>query len=167
MLEKYPNAKDSDRVLQFTDEQSLTTSLKRMFNNAHLVNGNRIARFHNLRKYLIDRLSAICSESQWKQIVGKKISEGAYISTEQLREIYSRAMSSIVINGAKNHAKIEALEDAIAEQQKQLAAKDEVIRTLEKKLGYVTTETANNSTTIQDLVRRLRELEERQKVTKE
>ena len=78
-----------------------------MFNNAHLINGNRIVRFHNLRKYLIDRLSAVCSESQWKQVAGKKISEGAYISTEQLREIYTRAMPSIIINGNnKNHVKI-------------------------------------------------------------
>jgi septal ring factor EnvC (AmiA/AmiB activator) len=76
-----------------------------------------------------------------------------------MREIYARAMPSTVINGAKNHVKIEALQDAIAEQQKQLAAKDEVIKTLEKKLGYVTTETANNSTTISDLLRRLEKLE--------
>lgn len=137
-----------------------------MFNNAHLVSGGRVVRFHNLRKYLIDRLSAVCSESQWKQIVGKKISEGSYISTDQLREIYARAMPSIVINGAKNHVKIEALEDAIAEQQKQLAAKDEVIKTLEKKLGYVTTETANNSTTISDLLRRLEKLEGKKDDTK-
>jgi uncharacterized coiled-coil protein SlyX len=67
-------------------------------------------------------------------------------------------MPSIIINGAKNHAKIEALEDAIATQQKELASKDEIIRALEKKLGCVTTETANNSTTIEDLARQLREL---------
>jgi uncharacterized coiled-coil protein SlyX len=132
-----------------------------MFNNAHLVSGGRVVRFHNLRKYLIDRLSAVCSESQWKQIVGKKISEGAYISTDQLREIYARAMPSIVINGAKNHAKIEALEEALVDQQKQLASKDEVIKALEKKLGFVSTESANNSTTIQNLVKRLEQLEQK------
>jgi hypothetical protein len=159
ILEKYPNAKDTDRVLDFSDEQVLTLSLKRMFNNAHLVAGPRIVRFHALRAYLIDRLSAICSESQWKQIVGKKISEGAYISTDQLREIYARAMPSIIINGNQNHAKIEQLEFALQEQQKSLAAKDTIIQTLEKKLGYVTTETANNSTTISDLLRRLEKLE--------
>ncbi len=159
MLEKYPNAKDSDRVLEFVDEQCLTLALKRMFNNAHLVSGGKVVRFHNLRKYLIDRLSAVCSESQWKQIVGKKISEGAYISTDQLREIYARAMPSIVINGAKNHVKTEALEEAIAEQQKQLASKDEIIKALEKKLGYVSSETATNSTTIQNLLRRIEHLE--------
>ena len=107
MLEKYPDAKDSDRVLEFADEQCLTLSLKRMFNNAHLVSGGRVVRFHNLRKYLIDRLSAVCSESQWKQIVGKKISEGAYISTDQLREaraliienvIHEKAFQRLVLN---------------------------------------------------------------------
>jgi hypothetical protein len=33
----------------------------------------------------------------------------------------------------------------------------------EKKLGYVTTETANNSTTIQDLARQVRELRDSMK----
>jgi len=33
------------------------------------------------------------SESKWKQIVGKTISEGAYVSSESLREDYARAMS--------------------------------------------------------------------------
>lgn len=117
---------------------------------------------------MIDRLSAICSESQWKQIVGKKISEGAYISTDQLREIYARAMPSIIINGAnKNHAKIDALEQAVIDQQKQLASKDEVIKALEKKLGFVTTETADNSTTIQSLLKRIEQLEGKKNEQKE
>jgi uncharacterized coiled-coil protein SlyX len=158
MREQCPDAKNEDIVFQFVDEQILTTSLKRMFSRANLESGNKIVRFHNLRKYLIDRLSAVCAESRWKQIIGKHISEGAYVSYEQLREVYTRAMPSIIINGAKNHAKIEALEDAIATQQKELASKDEIIRALEKKLGCVTTETANNSTTIEDLARQLREL---------
>jgi len=33
------------------------------------------------------------SESKWKQIVGKTISEGAYVSSESLREDYARAMN--------------------------------------------------------------------------
>jgi hypothetical protein len=77
----------------------LTTVLQSLFNKSGLKSYNKMVRFHNLRKYLIDRLSAVASESQWKQIVGKKISEGAYVSTDQLRDVYARAMPSIVING--------------------------------------------------------------------
>jgi hypothetical protein len=33
------------------------------------------------------------SESKWKQIVGKTLSESAYVSSESLREDYARAMS--------------------------------------------------------------------------
>jgi hypothetical protein len=111
MLERNPDAKNEDHVLPLVDEQSLTTTLQRLFENAHLQGGGKLIRFHSLRKYLIDRLSAVASESQWKQIVGKAIAETAYMSQDQLRDIYARAMPSIVINGAnKNHAKIEELE---------------------------------------------------------
>ena len=89
ILKKNPDAKDEDRVLPW-EELSLTHCLQRLFKNAHLVSGGKRVRFQNLRKYLIDRLSAIASESQWKQFVGKKISEDAYISQKQLQEIYRR-----------------------------------------------------------------------------
>jgi hypothetical protein len=38
------------------------------------------------------------SESKWKQIVGKKINEGAYVSPESLREDYRRVMSETLLN---------------------------------------------------------------------
>ena len=38
------------------------------------------------------------SESKWKQIIGKKISEGAYVSPQELREAYLRAMPTIAIS---------------------------------------------------------------------
>lgn len=115
MLERNPEAKDSAKILDYT-EASLTQSIQRLMEKAHIDPHGKIARFHNLRKYLIDRLSAVASESQWKQFVGKKINEGAYISQDQLKEIYQRAMPSIVIgNGnGKSSVKIEGLETELA-----------------------------------------------------
>jgi hypothetical protein len=97
MLDGNKEAKDSDKIWNERPSQLtvvLNTLAKKSGINSH---GSRI-RFHNLRKYLCDRLSSVMSESKWKQIIGKKISEGAYISAESLREDYLRAMPSIVVN---------------------------------------------------------------------
>jgi hypothetical protein len=85
---------------------------------------NRRIHFHNLRKYLINHLSAYSSESQWKQVVGKKINESAYVSTDQLRNIYARAMKDIVINGGNGlkAKKLIELEEALLESQRRVTA---------------------------------------------
>lgn len=54
------------------------------------IHGKRVRFQKNLRKFLIDRLSAYAGESQWKQIVGKAIDEGAYVSQDQLRGVFTR-----------------------------------------------------------------------------
>jgi len=94
--------------------------------------GSRI-RFHNLRKYLIDRLSSVMSESKWKQIVGKKISEGAYVSPSELRENYLRAMPSIVVsNGNGTETKRLVLEQG--QEIEKLRADMEELRNVNKTL---------------------------------
>jgi hypothetical protein len=129
--------KDEDRILDW-NEESLTQSVQRLFEKAHLVHGEKIVRFHNLRKYLIDRLSAVASESQWKQIVGKKISEGAYVSTDQLRDVYLRAMPLLTINGNhKNSVKIEELENALAQAEDERRAETTRREQTEKRLDEV------------------------------
>jgi hypothetical protein len=134
ILDAHKDAKDSDQILPFKDENTLTQVCQRLFEKAGLVSGGRTVRFHNLRKYLIDRLSAVASESQWKQIVGKKIAEGAYVSTDQLQDVYLRAMPSIVINGNnKNHAKIEELETKFADMNRLLGDQTMIIESLKQK----------------------------------
>ena len=85
--------KPTDKMLSFGDEIQLTRVLRRVTEKANINLGNKRVRFHCLRKFLIDRLSSHMSESKWKQIVGKTISEGAYVSSESLRDDYARAMS--------------------------------------------------------------------------
>lgn len=82
----------NDRILSFSDERPLTQTLQRLADLAGINHGNKTVRFHCLRKFLIDRLSSHMSTEKWKQIVGKKISEGAYVSPDSLREDYQRAM---------------------------------------------------------------------------
>ena len=143
VLERNPDAKDGDRVLDW-NEESLSHSLQNLFKKAHLVNGQKRVRFHNLRKYLIDRLSAVTSESQWKQIVGKKISEGAYVSTDQLRDVYLRAMPSITINGnGKNHVQIEELKNALAQAEDERKATQTRLEQALQRIEELQTKQAN------------------------
>jgi integrase len=81
-----------DRILTFKERQ-LSATLQRLAERAGLKVGNKRVRFHCLRKFLIDNISGVMSESKWKQIVGKKISEGAYVSPQGLKEDYERAMA--------------------------------------------------------------------------
>jgi hypothetical protein len=81
-----------EKMLSYADEIQLSRTLKRLTQKAGLNTGNKQVRFHILRKFLIDHLSSVMSESKWKQIVGKQISEAAYVSADSLREDYARAM---------------------------------------------------------------------------
>lgn len=145
ILARNPQAKNEDRILSFADEQPLTLTIKRLFKRANLEAGNSVVRFHELRAYLATRLSSVAAESQWKQIIGKSIDEGAYVTQEELREVYKRAMPLIVINGnSKNHAQIEKLEEALIEAQKQLANQETINQELRKKLETVSSDNAEN-----------------------
>jgi integrase len=82
----------NQRILKYTNEIQLSRILQRVADKAGMKHGSKRVRFHCLRKFLIDRLSSHMSESKWKQIIGKKISESAYVSPDSLREDYQRAM---------------------------------------------------------------------------
>ena len=85
---------------------NLSIVLQRLAKKAKIAHGSKRIRFHCLRKYLCDRLSSVMSESKWKMIVGKKISESAYISSNSLRNDYIRAMPSIAINDGNGNGKV-------------------------------------------------------------
>lgn len=95
MLEKMDREGRTDpneRMLTHKNTIQLTYVLKRVTKRAGIEHGNKVVRFHCLRKFLIDHISSHMSTEKWKQIVGKKISEGAYVSPDSLREDYQRAM---------------------------------------------------------------------------
>jgi integrase len=82
----------NEKMLVYARDKEAGVLLKRLAKRAGIQTGNKRIRFHCLRKFLIDRLSSHMSESKWKQIVGKQITEGAYVSPLELRECYKRAM---------------------------------------------------------------------------
>jgi hypothetical protein len=117
LLTQNPEAKNEEKILT-VDEEQLTVTLKRLFEKAHLESGSKMVRFHNLRKYLFDKLSCVMSEEKAKQIIGKKVRENAYLGIDSLRECYLRAMPSIIINGnGKSLVKIEQLENALSQAE--------------------------------------------------
>ena len=101
---------DSEQILTF-NENELSTVLQGLAKKANIQLGDKHLRFHCFRKYLCDRLSSVMSDQKWKQIVGKTISEGAYISSFELRESYAKVMKMTTINGNGNGKVSKVLEE--------------------------------------------------------
>ena len=122
--------------------------------------GKRI-RFHCMRKFLIDRLSAYASESQWKQIVGKSIEEGAYVSQDQLRGVFTRAMKDLLINGNGIKAKkLIELENALLDSQRKISALETTNQVLRQRLDEMENTQKTMQKTIMNMDARLNALEE-------
>lgn len=81
-----------ERMLDLKSTSMLSIILRRVTQRAGIETGTKRVRFHCLRKFLCDHLSSYMSESKWKQVVGKTISEGAYVSPDTLRNDYRRVM---------------------------------------------------------------------------
>jgi hypothetical protein len=144
-LEVNKSKLDSELVLDDT-EDNLSLMLQKLAKKSGMeiegvaIHGKRV-RFHCMRKFLSERLSAHSSENQWKQIVGKAIGEGAYISQDQLRAVYAKAMKDITINGnGIKVKKLMELENALLESQKRLTNIEVTNEVLRKELNNVNVE---------------------------
>ena len=154
-LESHKEAKDNDRIIEDT-EDNLSVILQTLAKKAGMeiengtVHGKRI-RFHCLRKFLIDRLSAYASESQWKQIVGKAIGESAYVSQDQLRGVFQRAMKDISINGNGIKAKkLIELETTLKAVESENQVSKIRIDQLQKTISELSTENKDLKTQLAD-----------------
>jgi hypothetical protein len=143
-LDSHKDAKDSERVIEDT-EDNLSILLQTLCKKAGMeiengtIHGRRV-RFHCMRKFLIDRLSAYAGGSQWKQIVGKAIDEGAYVSQDQLRGVFTRTMKDLLINGNGIKAKkLMELENALLDSQKRLTNVETANEVVRKELDRTTT----------------------------
>lgn len=149
LLETHKDAKDSDLVFTARKTQ-LTEIIQKLFNRAGLEAHGQHVRFHKLGKgYLFDRLLAVASDSKAKQIVGDKIHGEVipYIGQGSLREVYERAMPSIVVSNGNGQVKKDLAEtkNTVDNLVKMLAEKDATIEALKSQL-------AQNSSTMQKLL---------------
>ena len=113
-------SKKKHNTYQKMQDAELSHILQSLAKRCKLEHGDKRVRFHCMRKYLIDRLSSVMSESKWKAIAGKKVSESAYVGTNSLREDYLRAMPSIAISTNSNNGKVSELEKKIDRLNRQL-----------------------------------------------
>jgi integrase len=112
------NNKPNDERIVKIQENELSTLIQNLAKKANVNLGGKHLRFHCFRKYLIDRLSANMSESKWKQIVGKAISEDAYVSSFELRSAYIQAMKLTTIN-TNGNGKVSKLSEAVTKLQEE------------------------------------------------
>ena len=140
LMTKSRKRRDTRQRMQ-TDNLSLI--LQRLAKKAKIKHGLKRIRFHCLRKYLCDRLSSVMSESKWKQIVGKKISECAYISADSLRKDFLRAMPTIAISANETgrfEKELDETKQGVGILSKLLFEKDTEITDLKTMINGLTVE---------------------------
>lgn len=109
-MDREGRTKPEERMLELKNEISLTEALERTADLAGIKYGNKNVRFHCLRKFLSDHLSSHMSTEKWKQVVGKSIDEGAYISPDSLREDYMRTTAETTVMGFDAEERLKKLE---------------------------------------------------------
>lgn len=89
----------NERILTYSRTLTLSRVVRRVAKRTGIDFGNKRVRFHCLRKFLTDHLASHMSESKWKQVVGKSIDEKAYVSADELKKDYARAMTETCWTG--------------------------------------------------------------------
>ena len=109
-------------------EKEVNLILKKLFAKAQIPLGEFRVRFHTIcRKFLTDKLAAVCSEDKWKHFVGKKTTS-PYVSQEGW-EAYKKVMQFTNVNGRK------VMSDFTNEQlEKILKQRDQYIESLRTEL---------------------------------
>jgi hypothetical protein len=121
--------KPNDKKIITVQNEELSTILQTLATKAGINLGGKHLRFHCLRKYLCDRLSINTSDSKWKQIVGKAISEDAYVSPLELREIYLKAMKYTTIS-TNGNGKVTKLSEELTELNNKINKQNAIIDAL-------------------------------------
>ena len=150
---------DPENPMLEIGENELTEGLKRLTKRANVNTGNQQIRFHQLRVFLITRLSKVLETNRWKQIVGKSVPESAYVKPFELKEDYEKVLPLITVNTTASipekheiqklksmisgyaieidslKTKIQTVEKTITEQKKELDTLKEIMN-LDKQTKY-------------------------------
>jgi hypothetical protein len=118
IIESNIDKPDTDKILKFEKEE-LSAIIQRLAKNANIPLGDYHLRFHCFRKYLINCLArSVGCDSIWKQIVGKAISEDAYIDDSRLRESYIKVMEFTTIYKENGNGKVSKISEELTKQSK-------------------------------------------------
>ena len=110
MVLKSKGKLEPDKPMLEIGENELTEILKRLTKRAGINVGNQKIRFHQLRVFLITRLSKVLETNRWKQIVGKNVPESAYVKPFLLKEDYRKVLPLITVNTTASLPEKEALQ---------------------------------------------------------
>lgn len=169
ILDSNRDKPNDERVITVKPAE-LSSIIQALAKKANINLGGKHLRFHCFRKYLIDRLAAsISSESKWKQIVGKAVSEDAYVSTFDLRKCYLQTMELTTLEPKETgkvsklnkqvtefNVKVSELNNKFSEEitqlRNQIGAKDGEIQELKHELKRQQAQYENRRGTIESIL---------------
>jgi succinate dehydrogenase flavin-adding protein (antitoxin of CptAB toxin-antitoxin module) len=108
----------------------LSKCLQNLARKANVDPKGKKIRFHALRKFLFDSLNRVMSFEKAKMVIGKQISEEAYLNPETLKEDYARVMSLTALNGNGTKQKLNAFEEQLREKDALIKQQQEEIEKL-------------------------------------
>jgi integrase len=157
ILDSNRNKPNDERIIT-VKEAELSSIIQALAKKANINLGDKHLRFHCFRKYLIDRLSASnSSESKWKQIVGKAVSEEAYVSTFELRECYLQTMKLTTLN-TNGNGKVSKLSEQITELVNENSKNSKIINALVQDLNKKDVELESVKSELSALGRMVRQI---------
>jgi len=125
-------------------KQEVDLIIKKLAKRAGINTGNEIVRFHQLRVFLCTRLSSVTSESRWKQIVGKRVSESSYVKPFNLCEDYAKVLPHTTVREKVAQDEVKKLKEEVKVlKEREHGAQTEVwelknkVRMLEQQLDYI------------------------------
>ena len=109
-------------------ENAINTILKNLAKKSGVNLGTYRLRFHCLRKFLTDNLSAVCSADKWKWFVGKKTSGASPYVSHEGREAYKQVLRLTQVGANQTGTSSDNI------LQKQLKLRDEEISILKNEM---------------------------------
>ncbi len=115
------------KMLDIT-EQELTLIVRKLARRGGVNTGNESVRFHQLRVFLVTRLSKVMETNRWKQIVGKQVPESAYVKPFLLRDDYAKVTEFTTIREKVARIEVEELREEVKGLRKTLKRKEDLAR---------------------------------------
>jgi len=107
--------RDPNKRMIGISRQEVNLILKKLVKRARINTGNEIVRFHQLRVFLITRLSTVMETNRWKQIVGKRVPESAYVKPFNLREDYAKVLPHTTVREIVAQDEVNKLREEVKE----------------------------------------------------
>ena len=131
---------DLEKPMLDLGEHELSVTLHRLAKRANINLGNERIRFHNLRVFLITRLSKVMETNRWKQIVGKSVPESSYVKPFLLNDDYRKVLPLTTVNTSASipqSAELQKIRKRILELEGENVELRRIVMKLAQDLGDV------------------------------